>query len=101
MRVNVAPVSKARWQSICNDCAGAIDSLVELLQGQLSPKGVMERVCRQETEFFPTRRDPSLVHCPDRADMCKHIAAVLYGRKLGSINNRNCCSNFIISMLWN
>src|ERR1035441_2463322 len=30
--VTVAPVSKARWKSICTDCAGAIDSLVELLQ---------------------------------------------------------------------
>src|SRR5258708_27464620 len=31
--VKVAPVSKARWQSICKDCAGAIDSLIERLQG--------------------------------------------------------------------
>src|SRR5436305_4866811 len=30
----VAPVAKARWKSICADCAGAIDSLVELLQGR-------------------------------------------------------------------
>src|SRR6266567_9470704 len=40
--VKVTPVSKARWKSICNDCAGGIDSLVELLQGKLS-KAVMER----------------------------------------------------------
>src|ERR1700684_4363230 len=26
----VAPVAKARWTSICKDCAGGIDSLVEL-----------------------------------------------------------------------
>src|SRR5712671_5042588 len=32
--VKVAPVTKARWKSICEDCAGAIDSLVELLQGR-------------------------------------------------------------------
>ena len=29
--VKITPVSKARWKSICKDCAGAIDSLVELL----------------------------------------------------------------------
>src|SRR5213082_1975739 len=31
--VRVVPVTKARWESICQDCAGAIDSLIELLQG--------------------------------------------------------------------
>src|SRR6266705_3207910 len=41
VKVKVAPVAKARWQSICKDCAGAIDSLIELLQGRFS-KGVME-----------------------------------------------------------
>src|SRR5438270_467155 len=29
--VRVGPVPKARWSAICRDCAGAIDSLVELL----------------------------------------------------------------------
>src|SRR5512146_1221875 len=28
--VKVAPVTKVRWRSICKDCAGGIDSLVEL-----------------------------------------------------------------------
>jgi uncharacterized Zn finger protein len=31
--VKITPYSKARWKSIYKDCAGAIDSLVELLQG--------------------------------------------------------------------
>src|SRR5438132_4929868 len=34
VKVRVAPVAKARWESICKDCAGAIDSLIELLQGR-------------------------------------------------------------------
>ena len=77
--VKVAPVTKARWQSICKDCAGAIDSLIELLQGRFS-KGVMERVCRQKTGLFPTPGEIELsCSCPDWADMCKHVAAVLYG----------------------
>ena len=29
----VAAVSKSKWQSICRDCAGGIDSLVKLPQG--------------------------------------------------------------------
>ena len=79
VKVNVAPVAKARWQSICKDCAGAIDSLIELLQGRFS-KGVMERVCRQKTGLFPSPDEIQLsCSCPDWADMCKHVAAVLYG----------------------
>jgi len=76
--VKVSPVSKARWRSICSDCAGAIDSLVELLQGRFS-KGVMERLCRQEAGLFPSPAEIKLsCSCPDWASMCKHVAAVLY-----------------------
>src|SRR5437868_10167263 len=32
--ISVASVTKARWKAICRDCGGAIDSLVELLQGR-------------------------------------------------------------------
>ena len=77
--VSVTPVSKARWTSICTDCAGAIDSLVELLQGRFS-KGVMERICRRETGLFPSPAEIKLsCSCPDWASMCKHVAAALYG----------------------
>jgi uncharacterized Zn finger protein len=77
--ITIAAVPKPQWQSICRDCSGGIDSLVELLQGRLS-KAVMERLCRQDRGLFPR---PSEIRfkcsCPDSASMCKHIAAVLYG----------------------
>ena len=77
--VKVAPVPKAQWKSICQDCAGAIDSLIELLQGRFS-KGVMERICRERTGLFPAPESIRLsCSCPDWASMCKHVAAVLYG----------------------
>ena len=79
VKVTIGEVPKARWKLLCSDCSGGIDSLVELLQGRLS-KGVMERLCRQDTGLFPR---PSEIRftcsCPDHASMCKHIAAVLYG----------------------
>jgi uncharacterized Zn finger protein len=77
--VKVSAVPKARWTSICRDCAGAIDSLVELLQGRFS-KGVMERICHEKTGLFPAPADIEFsCSCPDWASMCKHVAAALYG----------------------
>lgn len=79
VELKVAPLKPARWKSICKDCAGSIDSLVELLQGRLS-KGVMERICRREQGLFPSPAEIQLsCTCPDWASMCKHVAAALYG----------------------
>lgn len=77
--VKVAQVPTSHWKSICKDCAGAIDSLVELLQGRFS-KGVMERICRQGSGLFPAPGEIKFsCSCPDWAGMCKHVAAVFYG----------------------
>jgi len=79
VKISVAPVVKPRWKAICRDCAGTIDSLVELLQGRL-PERVMDRVCRQGDGLFPTPDEIEMsCSCPDWADMCKHVAASLYG----------------------
>ena len=77
--IEVAPVPKKHWQSIGSDCAGSIDSMVELLQGRLS-KAVMERICKPGTGLFPSPKEIQFdCSCPDWADMCKHVAAALYG----------------------
>jgi uncharacterized Zn finger protein len=77
--IAITPVTATRWKAICTDCAGTIDSLVELLQGRLS-KAVMDRVCREDDGLFPAPKEIKLAcSCPDWADMCKHVAAVLYG----------------------
>jgi len=79
IKITIAPVKTARWKAICRDCAGTIDSLVELLQGRLA-KGVMDRVCREGDGLFPSPTEIKLsCSCPDWADMCKHVAAALYG----------------------
>jgi len=79
VQVTVAPVPRGRWTAICKDCSGAIDSLVELLQGRFST-GVMTRLCEEKTGLFPSPREILFTcSCPDWASMCKHVAAVLYG----------------------
>jgi uncharacterized Zn finger protein len=77
--VRIAEVAGARWQAIARDCARSIDTLVELLQGQLSTS-VMERITRPGTGLFPSPKEISFsCSCPDSAAMCKHVAATLYG----------------------
>ncbi|MBI3268080.1 MAG: hypothetical protein HYZ53_03595 [Planctomycetes bacterium] len=79
VHVKVSEVPKARWAAICKDCTGAIDSVVELLQGRFA-KGVMERLCQQKAGLFPAPAEIKFeCSCPDWASMCKHVAAVLYG----------------------
>ena len=77
--ITIKPLPTAAWTSICADCTGRVDSLVELLQGRLS-KAVMDRVCRQADGLFPKPADIKFsCSCPDGASMCKHVAAALYG----------------------
>lgn len=77
--IKIKPLPKKKWSEIKGQCAGQIDSLVELLQGSIS-KGVMEIVSRKGEGLFPSPREITLsCSCPDWATMCKHVAATLYG----------------------
>ena len=77
--VTVTACPAKQWRAIGADCAGSIDSIVELLQGKLST-AVMERMCKPGTGLFPAPKEIAFnCSCPDWASMCKHVAAVLYG----------------------
>ena len=79
VEVRVAAVGVKRWKAIGADCAGSIDSMVELLQGKFS-QAVMQRLCRPGDGLFPAPKEIEFsCSCPDWASMCKHVAAVLYG----------------------
>ncbi len=79
VKIDIAVAAPSRWKAICVDCAGSVGSLIELLQGKLS-KNVMERVCNEADGLFPTPQEIGMsCSCPDWADMCKHVAATLYG----------------------
>ena len=77
--IDIAPLSSARWKNVRKQCAGQIGSMLELLQGHLSSQ-VMGVVTNPAKGLFPQPGDIKLhCDCPDWADMCKHVAAVLYG----------------------
>lgn len=79
INISITPIAEKEWKSLIQECSGKIDSLIELLQGQFS-KTIMEAMTRPQTGLFPRPKQIKLsCSCPDWAEMCKHVAAVLYG----------------------
>lgn len=79
IKITIAPVNEERWKALCRECAGGIGSLLELLGGKLSQR-VMEIMTRPDFGLFPSPKEIKLdCSCPDWAEMCKHVAAALYG----------------------
>ena len=79
VKITIKQLTRRKWAAIRSQCAGQLDSIVELLQGSISDN-VMAVVTRPGEGLFPGPRDISLrCSCPDWATMCKHVAAVLYG----------------------
>jgi len=77
--VEIDPLGKAAWKKIKLRCTGKISSLLDLLQGRLS-NGVMEIVTDRQKGMFPQPGEIRMsCTCPDWAEMCKHVAAALYG----------------------
>lgn len=79
VKIEVTPLAKARWKELVAQCAGQIDSLIALLQGQL-PDAVLARLADPVSGLFPAANQLAMTcSCPDWAGLCKHLAAVLYG----------------------
>ncbi len=77
--IKIKPIETSAWNRIKDECAGKIDSLVELLRGRLSDS-VMSVITRQNGGLFPKPSEITLnCSCPDWADLCKHLASALYG----------------------
>jgi uncharacterized Zn finger protein len=77
--IEIAPVARARWRRVVTRCTGRIGSLVGLLRGELSGD-VLAALTDVKDGLFPEPRELSLdCSCPDSAEVCKHVAAVLYG----------------------
>jgi uncharacterized Zn finger protein len=79
IEIRIKSLSPTFWKGVQQECAGKIDSLIELLQGRLSTSA-MAIVTRRENGLFPKPAEISMnCSCPDWAGLCKHLAASLYG----------------------
>jgi uncharacterized Zn finger protein len=79
VEVRIKPLEPAHWTRIKAQCAGQVGSLIELLEGRLSDR-VMQIITHPEQGLFPKPAEIEMTcTCPDRAILCKHVAAVMYG----------------------
>jgi len=79
VKIDIKTLDPKKWSDILKNCSGQIESVIELLQGKFS-SGVMKIIADQHSGLFPSPDEISLhCSCPDWADMCKHVAAALYG----------------------
>lgn len=79
VNISISAVKASKWDALIKDCSGKINSLIELLMGGFS-KSVMEIITHPVKGLFPEPKEIKLsCSCFDWADMCKHVAAVLYG----------------------
>jgi len=77
--IKIKKLKNAVWNSAKKACQGEFDSLQELLNGKF-PKSLANIFTDKKSGLFPSPREISFdCNCPDWADMCKHIAATLYG----------------------
>jgi uncharacterized Zn finger protein len=77
--IDIAPLARPRWRRVVGRCTGRIGSLVGLLRGELSDE-VLAVLTHATDGLFPEPREMALdCSCPDDAQVCKHLAAVLYG----------------------
>jgi len=77
--VSVKALDAKRWKALVAAHASHVASVVDLLQGKL-PKSLLGALADRTSGLFPSPRELTFsCSCPDWADMCKHVAAVLYG----------------------
>jgi uncharacterized Zn finger protein len=77
--VIIQPLPKQQWQQIVESSAGQVGSMLDLLAGKLGD-GLMKVLTDADDGLFPKPKEIRFdCSCPDHADMCKHVSAVLYG----------------------
>jgi uncharacterized Zn finger protein len=77
--VRIESLDKSDWEVLKENCAGQVGSMLDLLAGRLGDD-VLRTVTDPKSGLFPRSNELRFsCTCPDWADMCKHVSAVLYG----------------------
>jgi uncharacterized Zn finger protein len=77
--IRIRPLARKNWAAIKNAGAGRIDSMHDLLKGRF-PESLSDLFTAKGQGLFPSPKEIEFdCSCPDWADMCKHVAATLYG----------------------
>ncbi|MGV3658926.1 MAG: SWIM zinc finger family protein [Prosthecobacter sp.] len=78
-KIHIKPLPEKQWKEIVKAGAGEVGSMLDLLSGRLGD-GLMRLLTDPERGLFPEPKEIRFdCSCPDYADMCKHVSAVLYG----------------------
>lgn len=79
VRVTIAALPAPRWTQFVESATDKVTQVIDLLQGRLPPS-LLQSVTHPASGLFPRPAEIKLsCSCPDWADMCKHVAATLYG----------------------
>ena len=77
--IAIQPLPQKQWKQIVKSSAGQVGSMLDLLAGKLGD-GLMKVLTDPDGGLFPKPKEIRFnCSCPDHADMCKHVSAVLYG----------------------
>jgi uncharacterized Zn finger protein len=77
--VTIKAISKLHWHQLKEAAAQKLGSLQQILEGRF-PKALAEIFTAPGKGLFPAPKEIKFdCSCPDWADMCKHVAATLYG----------------------
>lgn len=79
VEIKSTPLSSAQWTGLVEACVGNIATVADLLAGVLSEQ-VIAAIVDENYGLFPDLDQITFsCTCPDWTDVCKHVAAVLYG----------------------
>jgi uncharacterized Zn finger protein len=79
VEIKIKPMKKADWDTIVKSCGNKIASMEVLTEGRF-PEDLSELFTAKGSGLFPTPEELEFnCSCPDWAEMCKHVAAALYG----------------------
>lgn len=77
--IKIKPLPGATWKALVRKASGHVESIGRLLNGGF-PEALKDLFFMKAGGLFPTPKEIDLdCSCPDWADMCKHVAATLYG----------------------